>query len=231
MAQLPGKETKKKKKNFSELLRIYYLPLIAIVGFFLILFLLVIPKLGEIFDSLDKINDLNVEISEKNSLFNKLQTLANNISELQSQLLSLNALAPSSQTEVVAFNSKIESLASINNVVILTSNFVEIIPEDDSSNGLKLKEISNTFKILGPKQNVLNFVNSISTINDFIIINQMDFSPQRETEFNADWILDIQIIKFQFTEVGEESLIQEQYRSIPVDAIPSRKVMEYITNK
>ncbi len=226
---------KRKKKDGSLLkkrLRVYVVPIVALTLFFGTIIFLVIPRITSILDSLQQISAKSSELKSKLDDFNKLQVIVNNSEKLRTELSIINSLAPSGETEVVEFQNRIAALALSNSVIITSQKFndtrIDIIEGLESN--LLLKEVPSVFNIVGSYQNILNFISQLSTLTDFVVVQSMELSSRNSEALEDNWFLDLTLVKYQFGIVDELLAISE-YIAVPVDAILSTRMQEYIDSR
>jgi Tfp pilus assembly protein PilO len=223
----------KRKKSINVILKLYVLPIAAVVIFIGIVGFLILPRVFEIFDTLDKISQTNQRYDASLVKLNNLRALNTDSTIVVNQLNAVNSIAPSDQTQVVNFRNKVNDLIVKNNLQALS----QIISESNqgsssvqSQNALSLREVPFQFDIQGTYENILKFFTDLNTLNEFIIVKQMNYSRINTSDLFADssteWKLDILLVKYQFNEGSGLDLF---YSNVdPTFKIPST-VLEYLT--
>lgn len=213
-------------------LRVYLIPVVAIIMFFGIMIGLVIPKIFGIFGQIDMINQLNDDLKQRQSEYASVRTMNSRSSFLEGDLETLNSLAPTRVTEVVNFQSKIANLALSRNLTVnnqVVSDSVSTLNESflDSNELLRLREVPNIFEISGSANNVFSFIQDLNTIDDFIVVDEMNLTAVN----NNQWNMRINIIKFQFSERGSEDERYQSYIQVPVTAQIHEDIQEYLNSR
>lgn len=216
----------KKPRDRKTLIKIYIIPVLAILLFFYIIFGLIFQKISDIFNQLDEIESKQFELENKEQEITSLQGAIENVNVLQSSLTILNSLAPSAQTEVVEFQEKVEFLAIQNNLTITSQRLNDQASDSADLTVLDLKQIPNVFEIVGSKQDIDEFIDDFSLIDDFIVVREMQYNGSIEDD---TWRLELTTIKYQFGEADSEVL--ESYESISIDAEIPVLVDQYIQDR
>lgn len=227
--EIPKKEKKKEKGRLAKA-RIFLVPIIVIVVFFIVLIGWVIPRITSIFNNISRVKNLTTEIALHTDNLNKHNEKNLMLSDLSAQLNVLNTLAPSSETDVVLFQRKITQIAGINNLTVVNQALVERESESAQA-GLSLKELLNTFTLIGSRSDLEVFITALDTIDDFVVVEQMRLNPRQASNPAGEWALELQLLKYQFSVPANENLVREQYRAVPIDASPSKKVEEIIKRR
>ena len=221
------------KLVYKRVFKFYVIPLISVVGFIGIIVFLVIPKVSEIFKDLDNISTLSASAESKNNEIKTLDTLNQNSNLTLAQLNIIDQTAPTGSTEVVTFRDKITDLINNNSLTIVTQRLSESDINSNSQNinhlGLSLLEIPFFFEINGTYQNTLAFIEDLSSIDDFIIVREMDLTGSSVNNIQVT-TLRLRIDKYQFS-IADESLLKAQYLEVPVDSKINDVVLKYIESK
>jgi hypothetical protein len=229
----PKKEDKlsQAKKYF----KFYIMPLISILIFLSIIIFLVIPKVNEIVEELDKLSQSNSAILDLNNKISDLKDLSSRFDNINSLLTKINIITPSQKTEVVKFRDKITSLANTNNLKILLQRLSEI---DSSSTGstanstkdiLSLIEVPFVFELQGSFDNIKSFIDSLGKIDDFIIVSEMELISNDNNQ-NNDWIINLHISKYQFNE-GNSSKLSEVFLQVDPTAKINKSLEDYLNKR
>ncbi len=239
-----NKKTLQKEKKgidiraLEKVLKIYILPLVSMALFFLVIIFLVIPKISEIFSSLDIISKENMSYEQAKVNLDELQSASQNTNTMLSQLDVVNQTTPTGKTEVVKFRDKITNLTTKNNLVILSQQLSENnLPtgenQQSTDGSLSLQEVPFTFEIQGQYSSLINFLKDLSSIDDFIIVREMELNSNAiSTSVSGSdlWVLKLTINKYQFSQISQESQ-DNIYQNIPISAQPSQKVLDYVNSK
>lgn len=216
----------------------YIVPIITLTIFFLIVILLVIPKFREIFSDVDKIAANNTIIRTKNIELEFLAQLKIRYPELVESLNIINKIAPAGVTQVLSFRDKITKLANANSLTITSQSFSEAqinslgnqIYQSDNGGILLLQSIPSIFEIEGKYEEIINFINDLDTVDDFVVIKQMDFIVRDRNNPNASPRTEIRFDKYLFNDLGPDAL-RLNYINIPVTALPSPEFLKYISKR
>jgi hypothetical protein len=182
-------------KSTSKKIRIYLVPIITLVFFVGIVVFLIIPKISEIFSGLGKINADNEQIAVINATSAELSRLEENKDVIQADLEALNTIAPGSTTRVVEFRDKIAGILTSFDLDIESQNISESsFINTDVDNSVILIEIPFTFSVTGTLESTKAFINSLSSIEDFAIVKELDI---KKGQGNL-WLMSIVLIKYQF---------------------------------
>ncbi len=223
-----------KLKEASKFIRMYVAPLVTVVLFLFILIFLLIPKVSEIFNGLDTISTLSSESKELESRLATLTDLANKSNLLVAELQIINETATTGNTEVVKFRDTITDLCNQNNIRIVSQSLSEAdIIDSETLNinkGLVLQEIPFNFEINGNYQNILNFIEDLSALEEFIIVREMSLSGADTQLGTVESTMKLTIDKYQFI-VRDIDIMQATYLSVPETAEINQKVLEYIDTR
>lgn len=225
-ATLEDKKKEIRPNDKKTLVKIYLIPMMGILLFFYIVFFLIFGKISSIFNQLDLIDSRNLELNSKQAEVSSLEEASKSVQNIQSSLGILNSLAPSAQTEVVEFQEKVEILAVNNGLTITSQRLNDQSNESGDLTVLELKQIPSVFEIVGPKQNIDNFLRDFSNIDDFIVVSEMLYSGSLEDDL---WRLELTTIKYQFGEANSEVI--DSYEQISIDATIPPTVEKYINER
>jgi Tfp pilus assembly protein PilO len=230
-----GKKERQEKSTLHKVrrfLRVYLIPVTAIIIFFFVMIGLVIPKIFGIFGQIEMIDQMNDELRQRQGELASVRTMDNRSTFLEGDLATLDSLAPTGATEVVNFQSKIADLAlarglTVNNQVV--SDSISTLSESflDSNELLRLREVPNIFEISGNANNVFSFIQDLSSLGDFIVVDEMNLTAVE----NNQWNMRINIIKFQFAERGSEDERYQSYIQVPVTARIHSDIQEYLNSR
>lgn len=226
-----------KTKKRSKYLKLYIVPIFTIIFFVGIIVVLVIPKINEVFSRLDEVSTNNETITQLNQRLTETVALSANSATITSNLATVNTIATSQNTEVIKFRDKISDLTILNNLTIVSQKLTEttVIPEGPN-NGLtgnvNLVEVPFVFEIVGRFEDMKTFIASLNTIDDFVIIKEMDLAVQEvegltqaEERATNQWSLKISLVKYQFFEAKD---LQAIYLAVPATAKISADMQAYI---
>jgi Tfp pilus assembly protein PilO len=216
----------KKPRDRKTLVKIYIIPVLAIMLFFYIIFGLIFQKISGIFNQLDEIESKQFELDNREQEIASLQSAIDNLDVLQNSLTILNSLAPSAQTEVVEFQEKVEFLAIQNNLTITSQRLNDQASDSTDLTVLDLKQIPSVFEIVGSKEDIDDFIDDFSLIDDFIVVREMQYSGSVEDD---TWRLELTTIKYQFGE--SDGAVIESYEAISIDAEIPLLVDQYIQER
>ncbi len=220
--------TKKKNKETIKYIRLYVIPLFAVAFFVGILLLLTIPKINEIFTSLDTISANNAKIAENNQKFATLDALTGQYNSIVQKLSVIDGIAPLGNTEVVRFRDRISNLMIANGLNIISQRLSEAnteseTQEEDEASPILLQEVPFIFTVQGTYPNIVNFIQALNSVEDFIIVKEMKLSQSNE----EIWELNINIVKYQFNTLDSTNL-RNLYINVPIDSKLNELMEEYI---
>lgn len=220
--------TKKKNKETIKYIRLYVIPLFAVAFFVGILLLLTIPKINEIFTSLDTISANNTKIAENNQKFATLDALTGQYNSIVQKLSVIDRIAPLGNTEVVRFRDRISNLIITNGLNIISQRLSEAnteseTQEEDEASPILLQEVPFIFTVQGTYPNIVNFIQALNSVEDFIIAKEMKLSQSNE----EIWELNINIVKYQFNTLDSTNL-RNLYINVPIDSKLNELMEEYV---
>lgn len=220
--------TKKKNKETIKYIRLYVIPLFAVAFFVGILLLLTIPKINEIFTSLDTISANNAKIAENNQKFATLDALTGQYNSIVQKLSVIDRIAPLGNTEVVRFRDRISNLIITNGLNIISQRLSEAnteseTQEEDEASPILLQEVPFIFTVQGTYPNIVNFIQALNSVEDFIIAKEMKLSQSNE----EIWELNINIVKYQFNTLDSTNL-RNLYINVPIDSKLNELMEEYV---
>lgn len=221
----------KKNKETMKYLRLYVIPIFAIVTFLGILLFLTIPKINEIFSNLETISTNNETITTNNAKLDYLNSLTGQYNSIVNDLSVIDGIAPLGSTEVVKFRDRITDLITSNNIKIISQRLSEAntesgVQDTEDVSPIILQEVPFIFTILGSYGNIVNFIQSLNSVEDFIVIKEMRFTSSSEDP-NGDWQMEINIVKYQFNTSNGTDL-RQLYINIPVEAQLNELIRKYI---
>lgn len=222
-----------RKVEQKRLVKLYIMPIATILIFASVIIFLVIPKISEIFSTLNNIATLNSESDSNLKTINSLNTLLSKRNLLLAQLDIINKTAPTANSEVVVFRDKITELCKKNSLNVVTQRLSESDINRNANNlnvsGLSLLEIPIVFEINGNFNNIIDFINDISTIEDFTIVREMSLTSS-ELDGHQITTLKLTIDKYQFS-VLDQAKLDEQYINTPINATIDSVVDQYISSR
>jgi len=215
-------------KKIEKFLNIYILPVGAIVLFFGIVIFLVIPKISKIFSKIEEIRTLNSEYDLKESELVAVKNLENEKTTILGNLTKINELAPSGQTKVVEYGNKIAELTKTHNLTITNQRLSDSRLENASNNesALVLREVPNLFELQGELLDIKQFVQDISQLSDFVVVEEIEMS-QVNSEESSLWLLSLTLIKYQFT-VQRPELVDQLFLAVPPQSRIDDEVLKYL---
>ncbi len=226
-----------KRKSQTKFLKLYIVPIFTIIVFILIIVLLVVPKINEVFAMLDEVSANNDNITQLTQKLNEVKALNANSDVIQSELDIVNSIATSQNTEVIKFRDKISDLTIQNNLTIVSQKLTETTVIPDASNtgltgNVNLVEVPFIFEIVGNFQDIKSFIASLNSIDDFVIVKEMDLAlrdqeglSSGEVQASSEWSLKIDLVKYQFFEAKD---LQALYLNVPATAKISDDMKAYI---
>lgn len=222
----------KKNKETVKYIKLYVIPIAAVAFFVGILFFLTIPKINEIFAGLDSISQNNSKIAENNNTLSILDNLTSQYNTIVQNLSVIDDIAPLGSTEVVKFRDRITDQILSNNITISSQRLSEATTETESQDiedisPIILQEVPFIFTISGSYDNVVNFIKSLNSVEDFIVIKEMEFTASNAANPQGDWQLKINIVKYQFnTEAGSD--LRKLFINVPIEAQLNSLIQQYI---
>jgi len=230
--KLDFENTKKKNKENLKYIRLYVIPISAVISFLIILIFLTIPKINEIFAGLDTVSQNNTKITENNNTLATLDGLTEQYNSIVQNLSVIDGIAPLGSTEVVKFRDRITDRINSNGITIINQRLSEATTEAENQDTeavspIILQEVPFIFTISGSYENIVSFIKSLNTIEDFIVIKEMEFTASDSTNPSGDWQLKINIVKYQFnTDSG--SNLRQFYINVPIEAQLNSLMKQYI---
>lgn len=234
----PKKEEDKLAIDWRKIIRLFIVPIVAISVFLGLLFFLILPEISNTFNKLDDLTAIRERTEGVTEITSQLATLNTNMPQLQADLDAVDKIAPVGNTEVVLFQQKIAELAKKNNLVIVSSQTEEQVLSVEGDNPiLGINEIPSTFSLNGLFANIQSFIEQIQTLEDFVIIGEMQIKaidsvgPERLTDQTLQWNIQITLIKYQFQEPNEQNKLAEAYLQVPPTVDIEEKILEFIRAK
>lgn len=248
LAEFQAEREKKKSERLSRatLFRVYLVPLLVVGVFAIIVFVLIIPGIGEIFSQLDRTTQTNNQVRELDNRIQRLQTLAAQSNQVNLDLAALNLVVPEAITEVVNFQQQVRRLMSEQNGLevggattaeqAIAAIERETIEENDP---IVILQIPTTFTGRGTIQNIRSFIEDIKELNSFVVIGQLDVNNGelfdstnlQQIDTSNQWQINITLIKYQFAANAEARLIRQLYINRAESATLDQNVLEYIRGK
>jgi Tfp pilus assembly protein PilO len=219
-------------RDYLSALRFYYVPVFIIAAFLALAVFAVYPSMVDLINNYGKYNELKADVEAQDARIVKLKELENESASTEEYLTYIDKIAPIEKTNVADFQSTIKEVASNNRLTIKNSRGgEEIISDDTSTSSLQLIEVPINYTIVGPFANLKNFLSDIYKKDDFIIIQNMDFS--RESESTNAWNMQITLVKYQFnvsdtqTETPDTNLVDVRLENF----VPNEQVLEFLNEK
>lgn len=242
-----NKETRKINLSWQRLLQLYALPLVIILVFAGIIFALIIPTIYGIFGDLEEMNDITTQVESLDVTISNYEALRSRQAQIEEELASIDAVIPEDISSVVDFSGRIRKIArqdynlrvtqAENSEIILTSA-VDEDEEGETSEALAIIELPASLSMVGPLDNIQEFISAIQQTNDFIIIGEMELIAVVDTSLqpisqlsDGDWRLDITLIKYLFPVPNAQNNLQEIYSQVPPTVIINQEVLDFIANK
>lgn len=236
---LSNKNEEEKKARSEELmrtLRLYLVPLASVGVFLISVFVFLIPLVGSIFDDLSSIETLRTEREVLREELANVQILNNSLSQIQSDLAILDAVAPTGDTELVNFRNRVTELANSNNLEIISQSLRESSQSDEDQAdattiiiqqpGLSIQELPVSYRLRGSFSDIENFVVDLGTLDDFVIVKDLGLTLTDGS--NDIWDFELEFVKYQFNSGDDASSL---YSSIaPTVRIPT-VIQEYLDSK
>ena len=193
---------------------------------------LTIPKVNEIFASLDTINANAATITDNTAKLSALDAVTAQYNTIVQNLSVIDGIAPLGSTEVVKFRDRISDLILSNNLIIISQRLSEANTESDTQNTqtvspIILQEVPFIFTVDGNYSDIVKFIQSLNTVEDFIVIKEMGLSSVGTSEHPTDWELKINIVKYQFNTASGADL-RQLYINVPVDTQLNPLIQLYI---
>lgn len=226
---------KRTSKDYVNMFKFYYLPIIVIAVFFGIMIKGTYPSLTGIFDTNDEIDAIQTKVEQMDKRLVLLNGLKERGTEIDEYLQHINQIAPVEKTKVTEFQQSVKAVAEQSNLEVIDSRAgEEIIRTDDeeAQQDIALVEIPAEFTLLGDFSRIKNFLTEIYQGGDFIVIHEMSFEKVQQ-KYGEAWQLKIILVKYQFIEpIVDESIgIIDTYNSVPEEARPDQTVLEFIDKK
>lgn len=238
---LPAVKKRNQESKWLSLMKVYVLPLVALVVFFGILVGLIVPALQILFDKLDTNSSVQAQITELDAQIAMVQALSNNLSTLRRDLSVLEDIVPTASTAVAQYQQKLTEIASELGLVsgqASTAEQVLQIDEKGESWVLAKAEIPTLFSVSGTLADIQLFVSRVLASNDFVIIKEMDLRSSEVVTTDtipniaeAKWDLLINLTKYQFISKDSGENLQQAYQQVPLSASPDAEVLEFIRSK
>ncbi len=230
-------ELKKRKESkvsgYSKFLKFYLMPILATSIFIGIIVFLVTPKVATLIDEIGKVSDHNATIKTNNDKLKDLVALEANLPIINSKLEVINNIAPVGNTKVVEFRDRVFEVASKNNLNSISERFTEVVESSIQTEGtigiVGLQEVPSAFEFSGRKGDILNFLNGLESIEDFVVLSEMKLTA---SDIATDsWGLEIELTKYQFKDQSDNAILQSAYLAIPATSTIDSFMDEYIENK
>lgn len=216
---------KKKKTPFSELVKLYFIPIVTLIIFAGVMFF-VIRGVSTVVERLDQISQLNTQSAELDTEIANLQILSSNSESIESDLGRINYLVPTGVTEVTKFQNKVRDLAEKRGLRVLEADTTEstlATIEEGSISPLGVIEIPSNFVIQGQLWRIEGFIADIQLMDDFVIIGEMNLHLL--VGAGGLWNLDLVLIKYQFQVPDENNKLAEVFARVPPTAKEDEEVL------
>jgi Tfp pilus assembly protein PilO len=221
-----------KKNNSFKFIKLYVIPIFAVSVFLGVLFFLTIPKINEIFSGIDQVSSNNSKVLENSTKLSNLDILTQQYNTIVENLGVIDGIAPLGSTEVVKFRDRITGLIQQNSLEIINQRLSEANTEADTQitdnvSPIILQEVPFIFTVNGSYSNIVEFIRSLSTVEDFIVIKEMELNSTDTNNQSANWQLKINIVKYQFNTESSADL-RQLYINVPIDAELNDLIKQYI---
>ncbi len=224
-----------RKDKILKLLKLYVLPIVVGTIFILIITGMVLPKVNEIFNGLDNLGQINQNLATKKQEVDALKALSNNFNELSAQLEVVNQIAPTGRTEVVKFRDRITEVIKKNNLQVISQTLSENdfdlknLQDQKVVGNIILQEVPFLFEVKGKYNNILAFINDLSSVDDFVIVKEMQLASTNTTGnlFTDDWVFKMNLIKYQFSNSNTD-LLEKAYLGVSPTSQISKIISDYI---
>lgn len=248
LAEYQEEQAKKKAERIpiSTLFRVYLVPLIVVGIFAMIMFLLIIPGIGAIFEQLDKTAQINIQIRDLDGKLQRLQTLASQSQQTAIDTAALDIVIPEAITEVVNFQQQVRRLMGEQNglrvgAATTAEQAIAAIErqEGEESDPIVILQIPTTFTGTGTIQQIRAFIEDIKELNSFVLIGEMDVNNSEIFNSNNlnlidtsdQWQITITLIKYQFATNADAQIIRQLYIDKSSNAVLDSTVLEYVRDK
>lgn len=231
---------------FSKLFRVYLVPLLVVGIFATILFVLIVPNIGAIFEQLDKTAQANSALVALDGRVQFLQQMAANDQQTTADLARLNAIMPEAVTEVVNFQQQVRRMMNEQNgLTVGASTTAEqaiaaiTTAEVGEDSPVVVLEIPSTFSAIGRIQQIRSFISDIKELDSFVTIGEMrvdhddNFSAEtlNQIDNSNQWRLTITLIKYQFANVSDAQQVRQLYIDKAENSRLNQEVLDYIRSK
>lgn len=247
-------QTPKTKSPFNadEFLKFYLGPLILLISSIALILAAVLPLLDTTFRNIEEISKLQGDYDSLLSNRSNRQELSKVTNDQQATLALINKLIPQAQTAVVDFSENIRTKAQQNalklneskvgELVTVTNDATDTTASDPNAASLELVELPAEFSLTGKLASIRNFLSSLYSGNDFIIIKEMKLAQSISDDPNqdekdkykkpnsADWSMEIVLVKYQFRIKGSNAAdaLKTYYFSVPDSARANQDVVNFI---
>ncbi|HEX9804073.1 MAG TPA: hypothetical protein VGA67_00160 [Candidatus Dojkabacteria bacterium] len=221
-------------KTFGEGLKwigFYLMPLFIFLFFMGMFIFVTVPRFNEMLSRLSYIEDLNSQISVKNSIIGTLENLQTNQAQNSNSLNRVETLVPSESTQVVEFKDTLTDTAKSVGLQVTKARAGESIIEDKEQifeagdeKSLVLVQIPTELSAEGAIESFENFLSRLYDSRDFFVVEEMEIAKAGE---GNTWKADFVIVKYQF---NGNVVLPEDFES-DVNAIPSPLVVEFLERK
>ncbi len=231
--ELKADKKKSTMEDYVNTVKYYYLPILILAIFFLILFIGVLPSLSTLFNNLGELDSIQNTVEQRDQKIKDLKVLEANSSQNQTYLDQIKRIAPVEKTNVVAFQTAIRNIAKSNRLTVEDSTAGEARVSnstDTEKKGLELIEVPTEFNLTGKFEDIKNFLSAIYEQSDFIVIHEMEFTKDVDTD---NWRIQVILVKYQFAEPTGDSaqFVFSQYSSISEKITPNKKVLDFLDFK
>ncbi|MCS7317894.1 MAG: hypothetical protein NZZ41_06285 [Candidatus Dojkabacteria bacterium] len=218
------KSTKEMKKMYlKNIIKLYFAPIVSLSVFFFTFMFVVFPTLSRIFTKIEEIQKKEILIETNNKKLYRLSLLNRDLDYFMKVLNRIDILSPEKKTTyVLDFRNKIISIARRNNLNINLQRMSEVDLNDlqvSSDSGtfelvpIKLREIPSYFDVEGRYENLLNFINSIFEVDNFVVIKNIDLFLRNENNSRPRTSISISKYFFDYDDIEK---VKEYYSQISI---------------
>lgn len=223
-------EPNKSSERYLNWIRFYLVPLVAVIIFFYILLFVVLPQINALLDGLDEVSATEQERDQLLSDQSRINALLERRSAILQNLEAINQVAPAGNTEVIIFAERVQNIATSRNLTLTSQQTTSVgraggLTQRINS-PISLLEVTVAFEVQGNFRNISNFIDDISALDDFIIINDYELTGSVADD---SWSFNVVFSKYQFVE--DETRSSEVYRSIRPTETLDPEIEEYLEER
>lgn len=222
--------------SLDEQLRVYAVPIISILLFFVLIVFVTIPSIDDFFKKRDEETALKSNLDELQIELRDLKSLAQSDELNDSLIEELNRIIPTAVTQVYVFGEKVNEVASSNIINIKDFTIGEQIIVSNNSTGanaaqnqteLKLIQIPIQFELSGQLSNFRDMLSQIYEGRDFIVISKMKLDIDDYDMAEIELVLS----KYQFADFSTPKQERQILDSVSYKESAEQSVIEFIERK